>query len=87
MQSTPTATLLGKLRSWKDDNPLRSYRTKNAITANEAATLLGVSIGTLQQWEQGARQPSTDQLSRISKVTKSNAAASWASWISRKPTA
>jgi putative transcriptional regulator len=33
-------------------------RAKVGVSQSEFATLLGVSVGTLQDWEQGRREPS-----------------------------
>ena len=38
--------------------PAAEARTKVGVSQSEFATLLGVSIRTLQDWEQGRREPS-----------------------------
>ena len=39
-------------------SPVISARTKSGLSQVEFAKLLGVSVRTLQEWEQGRRQPS-----------------------------
>jgi len=39
-------------------SPVISARTKSGLSQAEFAKLLGVSVRTLQEWEQGRRQPS-----------------------------
>ncbi len=39
-------------------SPVISTRKKSGLSQTEFAKLLGVSVRTLQEWEQGRRQPS-----------------------------
>lgn len=39
-------------------SPVLAARQKSALSQSQFATLLGVSVRTLQEWEQGRRQPS-----------------------------
>ncbi len=39
-------------------SPVISARKKSGMSQTEFASLLGVSVRTLQEWEQGRRQPS-----------------------------
>ena len=39
-------------------SPVISARKKSGLSQTEFARLLGVSVRTLQEWEQGRRQPS-----------------------------
>jgi putative transcriptional regulator len=38
--------------------PVLAARQKSALSQSQFAALLGVSVRTLQEWEQGRRQPS-----------------------------
>ncbi len=40
------------------DSPVVSTRLKSGLSQARFAALLGVSVRTLQEWEQGRRQPS-----------------------------
>lgn len=62
------AELLGAVREMKTGKPARvtqvrqmaaaEARTKVGMSQSQFAALLGVSIRTLQDWEQGRREPS-----------------------------
>ena len=39
-------------------SPVTEARTKSGLSQTQFATLLGVSVRTLQEWEQGRHQPS-----------------------------
>ena len=39
-------------------SPVISARKKSGLSQSEFAKLLGISVRTLQEWEQGRRQPS-----------------------------
>lgn len=58
------ADLLESVREMKAGNvqvafsPVANARAKTGLSQAQFAALLGVSVRTLQQWEQGRRQPS-----------------------------
>ena len=58
------AELLASVRQMKAGkgsvvlSPVISARKKSGLSQGEFAKLLGVSVRTLQEWEQGRRQPS-----------------------------
>ncbi len=51
-------------------SPLASARLKIGLSQNEFAKMLGVSLRTLQEWEQGRRNPSGAAKSLISIAIK-----------------
>jgi transcriptional regulator with XRE-family HTH domain len=52
------------------DHPLRSFRTRQAITLEAAATQIGVSSATLSRIENAKQLPSSDLLRRIAEWSK-----------------
>ena len=51
-------------------SPLASARLKLGLSQSEFAKMLGVSLRTLQEWEQGRRQPSGAAKSLITIAIK-----------------
>ena len=49
---------LGKVVARIDVPPVTAARMKSGLSQADFARLLGVSVRTLQDWEQGRRQPS-----------------------------
>jgi DNA-binding transcriptional regulator YiaG len=45
-----------------------SWRQKNDLSQSQAALQLGVSVRTLQEWEQGRAQPSEFALRSLNKL-------------------
>ena len=48
----------GKRKTVEPESPVVRARLKTGLSQTQFATLLGVSKRTLEQWEQGRRQPS-----------------------------
>ena len=57
-------------RSTVEISPIAEARHKIGLTQREFAKLLGVSLRTLQEWEQGRRQPSGAAKSLITIAIK-----------------
>lgn len=57
-------------RSTVEISPIVKARHKIGLTQREFAKLLGVSLRTLQEWEQGRRQPSGAAKSLIAIAIK-----------------
>ena len=55
---------------------LRAYRAEHGLTRGQVAALLGVSLGTVRNWEQGVRNmtaPSDLALRRMTKAMMARA--------------
>jgi len=50
-------TLKGKTEALFTPDEIRAIRESLDVSQTEFATLIGVSVGTLRNWEQGRRQP------------------------------
>jgi putative transcriptional regulator len=49
----------------KTRKKLKSWRNRKGLSQSQAARVLGVSVRTLQNWEQGRNVPSADVLLRL----------------------
>jgi transcriptional regulator with XRE-family HTH domain len=52
------------------NHPLRSWREKHGLTAEELGDKIGVSKAAVSRYERGHRRPDWPILSRIAEVTK-----------------
>lgn len=55
------AVQLGEVEAYKvskfSEAEVSDIRSKHGLTQNQFASILGISIGTLRNWEQGRRKP------------------------------
>lgn len=49
-------------------NAIEKYRRKNGLSQSDLANMLGVTQGTISQWEIGATFPTSSKLPEIAKV-------------------
>lgn len=52
-----------------DPNPLKDFRTREGLSQDDLAKLLGVTRETVTRWENGSRKPDEERLSKIAKET------------------
>lgn len=57
-----------RLYEWQSRNPIRIWREAHAINRLEFAAMLGVSNGSLDNWERGIGFPSPQNLILLSGV-------------------
>jgi DNA-binding transcriptional regulator YiaG len=78
-----------KFEKWKTGGPLYTYRKQSGMTMGGVASTLGVSIGTIQNLEDGNRSPvGKFYFKKLCKLLESNAEAvaqTWERWLARKP--
>ena len=94
---TPTppapSALVSRFVEWKARGPLFAYRKESGLTMGAIASTLGVSIGTVQNLEDGNRDPRGKTywpaLCRLLKPadTEERIGQYWAAWLKRKPRA
>jgi DNA-binding transcriptional regulator YiaG len=81
--------LLELFRTWSAKNPLRKFREANGYRLSETASMLSVSIGTIQQWEDGTREPKEERLNDICRLINrgrpQDALEEWKKWREAKP--
>jgi putative transcriptional regulator len=53
-----TGDITLKVRTWQEPEPTQAIRAKLKLSQAVFAALIGVSVRTIQDWEQGRRQPS-----------------------------
>ena len=58
-------------------NALRNARKEAKLTQAEFANLLGISLMSLQRYEQGSRRPSAEMLERIRQKSGIDLSRSW----------
>jgi putative molybdopterin biosynthesis protein len=52
-----------------DPNPLKDFRTREGLSQDDLAKLIGVSRETITRWENGARKPDENKLLTIAEKT------------------
>ena len=53
-----STALVTRHKEWKRSNPLREWRTENGVSIHEAASLMNVSMTSIQLWESNGATPS-----------------------------
>ena len=78
-----------KFEKWKARGPLYRYRQTSGMTMGGCASALGVSIGTVQNLEDGNRSPVGKfyfkKLCELFQTRSTEVEKLWAQWLSRKP--
>lgn len=75
-------------QEWKNKNPLRKFRDKNDLTRTRFAGHLGVTVNTVQFWENGTTQPNENNLEKIAivmQISPEKLKAEWVDWLENKP--
>lgn len=81
-----TSLDLQHIEYWISRNPLRLWRTERAVKMAVLCNLLGVSAGTVQNWEAGQGQPSPEHFRLLAGDAGGRKwADEWATWLADKP--
>lgn len=73
-----------KLHEWKSENPLKLYRKQEGLTQPDLASIIGVSVYTIQRWEDGAVSPSGENEIKLKKLIQ-DFSVQWDEWKNNKP--
>lgn len=74
------------VRAWVEQNPLRRWRKARGETLMGTAARLGVSMLTVQLWENGGMQPSEENLAKLAALLQNpKLSQAWDSWLSQRP--
>lgn len=86
MKKTKT-DLVESQAAWVDRNPLRRFRLNHKptkITIAQTAAALGVSMFTVQKWEQGT-MPDADKWEKLEKLLGKGVKQEWIKWQGQRP--
>lgn len=77
---------MNSFKEFRASNPLHIWRKENGVSMRIAATHLGVSITTIQNWEQGLTKPDSLGFLALAKMMKSESITrEWEAWQEQKP--
>lgn len=86
---SPKSDYAQKFDRWKASGPLYKYRKTSGMTMGGCASALGVSIGTVQNLEDGNRSPVGKfyfkKLCELFQTSARDVTAVWERWLARKP--
>ena len=80
-----STTLVTRHKEWKRSNPLREWRTENGVSIHEAASLMNVSMTSIQLWESNGATPSPKNMERLMKLVGPNVSKRWDRWVESNP--
>jgi transcriptional regulator with XRE-family HTH domain len=87
--ASPKSDYAQKFERWKATGPLYKYRKVSGMTMGGCASALGVSIGTVQNLEDGNRSPLGKfyfkKLCELLQTGARDVERVWSQWLKRKP--
>ena len=70
---------------WLDNNPLRVYRNKNGLSAQDLSEALGVPIDDINAWENGTGLPNNQNFALLAdRLDIPTIMIEWKDWADRK---
>jgi DNA-binding transcriptional regulator YiaG len=73
-----------QLQAWKKNNPLKKFRKDAGLSQPDIASIVGVSVYTVQRWEDGAVNPSGDNEAKLNELIV-GFSEQWKEWRQNKP--
>lgn len=71
---------------WRSKNPIRIWRKKHDASLNMVAVQAGVSLTTVNNWEQGLSTPNSEHMQRLARLTGDEQIGSkWEKWKRKGP--
>lgn len=84
LSSANLSSVLQKWMNWQESNPLFQFRKDHQISRSRIATMIGVSMTSIQNWETGVSIPDADNMARITQIVGVEPK-DWEAWLKRKP--
>ena len=78
-----------EFKQWNEANPLRKFRDDNNLARTKLASYMGVSMNTIQFWENGSSIPNEENFTKISEIMSTpekKLKERWDEWVKNKPT-
>lgn len=76
--------IMEDIKLWKANNPIKVFRKATGISQPDIASIIGVSVYTIQRWEDGAVNPSEENVFKLGKLID-GFSDQWKAWRGSKP--
>ena len=76
------------IQDWVERHPVRRWRRQEGLSVHSAASMLGVSTSSIQQYEAGATHPRDETIERMAERmgrTPENLRRAWTNWEAKRP--
>lgn len=84
--SVMPVVLKDELREWVNRNPLRVWRREQGLSMRDVASLMGVSLASVESWEYGNAIPNDVNMSLLMRLTNiPDLPVQWNSWYREAP--
>lgn len=71
---------------WREKCPLRLWRRDSKCSLRDLASLLDVSLGSVQNWENGNNTPDAENFAKLSRLAQNpDFPATFTAWMNDKP--
>jgi len=80
---------IASLKSWRERNPLRVWRTSKDLSQGDVAALLGLSWQCVRDYERGGYSPTSfDAVTSVAKLlgrSSETLQRQWRQWLGERP--